>query len=62
MVRPMSATSIISILNEFNVKNVGVLEEKVIEVGKDEVNKYFSSAHFSCFVHYSILQIQRKVF
>ncbi|XVF83472.1 hypothetical protein PTKIN_Ptkin16aG0489900 [Pterospermum kingtungense] len=36
MVRPMSATSIITLLKKLNVKDVGVLEEKVIDVGKDE--------------------------
>ncbi|GMI80675.1 hypothetical protein like AT3G09110 [Hibiscus trionum] len=35
-VRPMSAISCITLLNKFNVKDVGVLEEKTIDVGTDE--------------------------
>ncbi|GMI80678.1 hypothetical protein like AT3G09110 [Hibiscus trionum] len=36
VVRPMSAISCITLLNKFNVKDVGVLEEKTIDVGTDE--------------------------
>ncbi|KAE8717995.1 Detected protein of unknown function [Hibiscus syriacus] len=36
VVRPMSAISCITLLNKFNVKDVGVLEEKTIDVGMDE--------------------------
>ncbi|ONI24174.1 hypothetical protein PRUPE_2G228400 [Prunus persica] len=35
-VRPMSTISSISMLNQFNVKEVGALEEKVVFFGKDE--------------------------
>ena len=44
VVRPMSTTAIITLLKKFNVKDVGVLEEKVIKMGKDEVNNPFSLA------------------
>ncbi|KAB2063648.1 hypothetical protein ERO13_A10G212200v2 [Gossypium hirsutum] len=36
VVRPMSAISCITLLNRFNIKDVGVLEEKTIDVGVDE--------------------------
>ncbi|KAH1045735.1 hypothetical protein J1N35_036519 [Gossypium stocksii] len=36
VVRPMSAISCITLLNRFNIKDVGVLEEKIIDVGVDE--------------------------
>ncbi|XVF83494.1 hypothetical protein PTKIN_Ptkin16aG0492800 [Pterospermum kingtungense] len=36
VVRTMSATFIITLLNKFNVKDVGVLEQKVIDVEKDK--------------------------
>lgn len=35
-VRPMSTISSITMLNKFNVKEVGVLEEKVVYLGMDE--------------------------
>ncbi|MBA0629586.1 hypothetical protein Godav_029310 [Gossypium davidsonii] len=37
VVRPMSAISCITLLNRFSIKDVGVLEEKTIDVGVDEV-------------------------
>ncbi|MBA0629589.1 hypothetical protein Godav_024121 [Gossypium davidsonii] len=44
-VRPMSAISCITLLNKFNIKDVGVLEEKTIDIGIDEVrNKPISFA------------------
>ncbi|XVE69081.1 hypothetical protein DITRI_Ditri09bG0121500 [Diplodiscus trichospermus] len=36
VVRPMSTISCITLLNKFNIKDVGVLEEKVVDVGTDE--------------------------
>ncbi|CAI0467697.1 unnamed protein product [Linum tenue] len=36
-VKPMSTISSITMLNKFNVQEVGALEEKVIELGMDEV-------------------------
>ncbi|XP_022764289.1 uncharacterized protein LOC111309518 [Durio zibethinus] len=36
VVRPMSTISSITLLNRFNVKDVGVLEERVIDMGMDE--------------------------
>ncbi|XVF83479.1 hypothetical protein PTKIN_Ptkin16aG0491100 [Pterospermum kingtungense] len=36
VVRPMSTISCITLLNKFNIKDVGVLEEKVINMGTDE--------------------------
>ncbi|KAL9680534.1 hypothetical protein QQ045_018414 [Rhodiola kirilowii] len=35
-VKPMSTDSIISLLNTFNIKEVGVLEEKIVSLGMDE--------------------------
>ncbi|GLT66918.1 hypothetical protein SLA2020_392580 [Shorea laevis] len=34
-VRPMSTISSISMLNKFNVKEIGTLKEKVVDVGMD---------------------------
>ncbi|CAI0626058.1 unnamed protein product [Linum tenue] len=42
-VKPMSTISSITMLNKFNIQEVGALEEKVIELGVDEV------AHLSVF-------------
>ena len=36
-VKPMSTTSTFTLLNKFNVKEVGALEEKVVVLGMDEV-------------------------
>ncbi|KAH1045739.1 hypothetical protein J1N35_036523 [Gossypium stocksii] len=36
VVRPMSAKSIITLLNHLNIKDTGDLEEKVITVGANE--------------------------
>lgn len=36
-VKPMSTISSISVLNRFNIKEVGVLEEKVVNLGMEEV-------------------------
>ncbi|OMP02647.1 hypothetical protein COLO4_10928 [Corchorus olitorius] len=36
VVKPMSTISSITLLNKFNIKDVGVLEEKVIDLGTDE--------------------------
>ncbi|XP_050250338.1 uncharacterized protein LOC126697398 isoform X1 [Quercus robur] len=36
VVKPMSTISCVTLLNRFNVKDVGVLEEKVVDLGIDE--------------------------
>ncbi|EOY18350.1 Uncharacterized protein TCM_042955 [Theobroma cacao] len=36
IVRPMSTISSITLLNKFKIKDVGVLEERVIDMGMDE--------------------------
>ncbi|CAN1269337.1 hypothetical protein LINPERPRIM_LOCUS13546 [Linum perenne] len=36
-VKPMSTISSITLLNKFNIQQVGALEEKVVELGMDEV-------------------------
>ena len=36
-VKPLSTDSIISLLDKFNVKEIGTLEEKVVDLGEDEV-------------------------
>jgi hypothetical protein len=38
VIQPMSTISSITLLNKFNVKEIGTLEEKVVEMGMDEVN------------------------
>ncbi|XP_075645405.1 uncharacterized protein LOC142616431 [Castanea sativa] len=37
VVKPMSTTSIITLLQKFNVKEIGALEERVVHLGMDEV-------------------------
>ncbi|GKU91848.1 hypothetical protein SLEP1_g5662 [Rubroshorea leprosula] len=39
-VRPMSSISSITMINRFNIKDIGVLEEKVVDVGMDQVWLY----------------------
>ena len=48
-VKPLSTASIIPLLNEFHVKD-GDLEEKVVDLGVDEVYIYISQFfhHFLC--------------
>ncbi|OMP02653.1 hypothetical protein COLO4_10934 [Corchorus olitorius] len=36
MVKPMSTASIISLLNEFNVEDVGAIEEREVQIGVNE--------------------------
>ena len=36
-VKPMSTISSITLLNKFDVKEIGALEEKVVDLGMDEV-------------------------
>lgn len=40
VVQPMSTISSITLLNKFNIKEVGTLQEKVVEMGMDEVINY----------------------
>ncbi|MBA0789552.1 hypothetical protein Gotri_024923 [Gossypium trilobum] len=40
----MSAISCITLLNKFNIKDVGVLEEKTIDIGIDEGVKLLRSS------------------
>jgi hypothetical protein len=40
MVQPMSTISSITLLNKFNIKEVGTLQEKVVEMGMVEVINY----------------------
>jgi hydroxymethylpyrimidine/phosphomethylpyrimidine kinase len=37
VIEPMSTISSITLLNKFNVKEIGTLQEKVVEMGMDEV-------------------------
>ncbi|XP_075670309.1 uncharacterized protein LOC142640102 [Castanea sativa] len=41
VVKPLSTTSLATLLNKFNVKDIGALQEKVVDLGVDEV--YFWS-------------------
>ncbi|KAL3521034.1 hypothetical protein ACH5RR_019183 [Cinchona calisaya] len=43
-VKPMSAISSIALLNKFNVKEVGALEEKVVDLGMDEALKLLKTS------------------
>ncbi|MCI24900.1 DUF674 family protein [Trifolium medium] len=40
VIQPMSTISSITLLNKFNVKEIGTLQEKVVEMGMDEVSLY----------------------
>ena len=46
MIKPMSTISSITMLNKFNVKEVGALEEKLVTLGMNEV---LSFSHFFLF-------------
>ncbi|KAK4441218.1 hypothetical protein Salat_0456700 [Sesamum alatum] len=46
-VMPLSTKSTITLLKEFNVKNVNAVEEKVVSVGKDEAVKLLTAAFHS---------------
>ena len=37
VVKPMSTTSNITLLQKFNVKEIGAVEERVVHLGMDEV-------------------------
>ena len=51
-VKPMSTISSITLLNKFNVKQLGDLEEKVVELGMEEVcGRYFAIFFFFLSVH-----------
>lgn len=39
-VKPMSPISTIALLNRFNVRDFGALEEKVVDLGMDEVSNF----------------------
>ena len=36
-VKPLSTLSMITLLDKFNVKEIGTLEEKEVDLGEDEV-------------------------
>ncbi|KAK4370756.1 hypothetical protein RND71_010231 [Anisodus tanguticus] len=44
VVKPMSTISSITLLNEFSIKDVGVLKEKVVTLGMDEALKVLKSS------------------
>ncbi|XVF23804.1 hypothetical protein REPUB_Repub13aG0070500 [Reevesia pubescens] len=44
VVKPMSTISSLSLLNMFNVKDIGALEEKTIEIGMDEAVKLLKAS------------------
>jgi hypothetical protein len=48
-VKPMSTISAITLLSKFNVRDVGAVEEKVVDFGMDEVYIAFS-LFFLCIV------------
>ena len=51
VVEPLSSTAIISLLDKFNVKDMGTLEEKVVELGMDEVCHPFFSCLSMTFIY-----------
>jgi hypothetical protein len=42
VIEPMSTISSITLLNKFNVKEIGTLQEKVVEMGMDEVKYIYT--------------------
>ncbi|XP_073138251.1 uncharacterized protein [Henckelia pumila] len=44
VVKPMSTISSIALLNQFNVKDVGILKEKVVTLGMDEAVKLLKAS------------------
>ena len=67
-VKPMSTISSITLLNKFDVKEIGALEEKVVELGMDEVCQLFfafcvcMSLLLLCFVFFSFVRSGEKRF
>ena len=67
-VKPMSTISSITLLNKFDVKEIGALEEKVVELGMDEVCQLFfafcvcMSLLLLCFVFFSFVRSGEKSF
>ncbi|XP_050250359.1 uncharacterized protein LOC126697406 [Quercus robur] len=47
VVKPMSTTSTITLLNKFNVQEFGALEEKVVNLGMDEGAKILKASLYS---------------
>ena len=58
VMKPMSTISSIALLEKFSVKEVGALEERVVDLGMDEVYIYicylfcFSLSYKPYFVHF----------
>ena len=62
-VEPLSSTaSIISRLDKFNVKNMGTLEEKVVELGMDEVCHPYSLAVWAWLLFTSFITVCYFIF
>ena len=61
-VKPMSTASVVTLLNEFHVKD-GDLEEKVVNLGVDEVYIYKSVlSSFSVYAYNALLLLQLLLF
>jgi len=43
-VKPLSTISVLTLFNKFNIKEIGALEEKVVDVGMDEVVKLLKTS------------------
>uniref|UniRef100_A0A7N2MD45 DUF674 domain-containing protein n=1 Tax=Quercus lobata TaxID=97700 RepID=A0A7N2MD45_QUELO len=43
-VKPFSTTSLTTLLNKLNVKDIGALEEKVVDLGMEEVVKLLKAS------------------
>ena len=43
VIQPMSTISSVTLLNKFNVREIGTLQETVVEMGMDEVSIYYYS-------------------
>jgi hypothetical protein len=54
-VKPMSIISAITLLSKFNVRDVGAVEEKVVDLGMDEV--WQSPFYFLCINYNYIYQM-----
>ena len=54
-VKPLSTFSISSLLKQFQVMEIGALEEKVVHLGKDEVGQTFFFFFFFLFWFFNFL-------
>jgi hypothetical protein len=56
VIQPMSTISSITLLNKFNVKEIGTLQETVVEMGMEEV-KYIPYHKYATSLDHNIISI-----